>query len=33
VDINYTVGDGQGGARRGGVIYSWERAAEPAGLF
>jgi DNA adenine methylase len=33
VDINYTVGGGQGVARREVIIYSWDRAAEPAGLF
>ncbi|MET3444705.1 hypothetical protein ABIC76_000032 [Ralstonia sp. 1138] len=33
VDINYTVGGGQGVARREVIIYSWDRAAEPVGLF
>ena len=32
VDINYTVGGGQWVARRELIIYSWDRAAEPAGL-
>ena len=33
VEINYTVGGGQGVARREVIIYSWDRAAEPVGLF
>lgn len=33
VDINYTVGGAQGVARREVIIYSWDRAAEPVGLF
>lgn len=33
LDINATVGGGQGMARREVVIYSWDRAAEPVGLF
>ncbi|CAG9184346.1 DNA adenine methylase [Cupriavidus respiraculi] len=33
LDINYTVGGGQGVARREVIIYSWDREEEPAGLF
>ena len=33
MDINYTVGGGQGVAWREVVIYRWDRAAEPVGLF
>lgn len=33
VDINYTVGGGQGVARREVIIYCWDGAAEPVGLF
>ncbi|VVE14478.1 restriction endonuclease subunit M [Pandoraea anapnoica] len=32
-DISYTVGGGGGTARRELIIYSWDRAAEPVGLF
>ena len=31
--INYTVGGGKGAERSELIIYSWDRAAEPAGLF
>lgn len=33
LDITYTVGGGKGAARREVIIYSWDRAEEPAGLF
>ncbi|XQM38358.1 site-specific DNA-methyltransferase (adenine-specific) [Cupriavidus sp. H19C3] len=33
LDINYTVGGGKGAARREVIIYSWDRRAEPVGLF
>lgn len=33
VDISYTVGGGKGVPRREVIIYSWDRSAEPAGLF
>jgi len=34
VDIEYTVGGGGKSAARGElIIYSWDRASEPAGLF
>ena len=32
-EINYTVGGGAGVARNELIIYSWDRSAEPAGLF
>lgn len=32
LEIDYTVGGGANAARRG-IIYSWDREAEPAGLF
>jgi DNA adenine methylase len=31
--INYTVGGGKGAERSELIIYSWDREAEPAGLF
>ncbi|WP_231643062.1 DNA adenine methylase [Ralstonia syzygii] len=33
LDINYTVGGGKGAARREVIIYSWDRSADPVGLF
>jgi len=33
LDINYTVGGGAGVGRQEVIIYSWDRASEPAGLF
>lgn len=34
LEIDYTVGGGANAARRGElIIYSWDREAEPAGLF
>lgn len=34
LEIDYTVAGGQHAASRGElVIYSWDRAADPAGLF
>jgi DNA adenine methylase len=33
VDIHYTVSGGQGTAAREVLIYSWDDAAEPVGLF
>lgn len=34
LEIDYTVGGGQNrAARREVIIYSWDRQAEPAGLF
>ncbi len=33
VDINYIVGGGKGAAWKELIIYNWDRAAEPAGLF
>ena len=34
LEIDYTVGGGQKAATRGElIVYSWDRAAEPAGLF
>lgn len=32
-DINYTVGGGQGVACKELLIYSWDRAGDPVGLF
>jgi DNA adenine methylase len=31
--ISYTIGGGAGVQRQELIIYSWDRAAEPAGLF
>lgn len=33
LDITYTVGGGKGAARSEVIIYSWDRSAEPVGLF
>lgn len=34
LEINYTVGGGGKAVKRGElIIYSWDRDAEPAGLF
>lgn len=33
LDITYTVGGGQGAARKELLIFSWDDAAEPVGLF
>lgn len=33
LDIKYTVGGGAGVGRREVIIYSWDRSAEPVGLF
>lgn len=33
VSIRYTAGGGKGGERRELIIFNWDDAAEPAGLF
>ena len=33
VPINYTVSGGKGVERTEVIIYSWDKTAEPAGLF
>jgi DNA adenine methylase len=33
VDICYTVGGGRGAERKEVIIFSWDDAAQPAGLF
>ncbi|KGS49115.1 putative dNA adenine methylase [Burkholderia pseudomallei MSHR5613] len=33
VSIQYTAGGGKGGERRELIIFNWDDAAEPAGLF
>jgi DNA adenine methylase len=33
VPISYTIGGGKGVERAEVIIYSWDRTAEPAGLF
>lgn len=33
IDVQYTVGGGRGAARKEVVIFSWDDAAQPAGLF
>ncbi|EBA51053.1 gp26 [Burkholderia pseudomallei 305] len=33
VSIRYAAGGGKGGERRELIIFNWDDAAEPAGLF